>query len=295
MSDQEEKQATEETTDNLVDVLDEFNSGEEVKAEEVQDKEQGSDESKEPESVGEGKTETERQEAIQWLIDNKFKDDDKGKQDLAHAYKELQSKTDKERAETDKERAEFTQQAQKYEQLDKLDGYLRDNPDVVKQLSERVKMDVDKPPPKPEEYDILDEQIEGSDSAKWREQNDQWLVNRGAQIAKDEIGQFKAEIQAKEQRESEINELKDLGLDESDIESFNTFMTDNSNLTTPNLVKIWKFLSQHKDGNSQKAAGRKEETTAAASPGKAPVTDVDPSSKEVDTFWDGIMDNSRKV
>ena len=290
MSDQEEKQAT-EAQDNLVDVLDDFNVDEAKgeATEEVAVEPQGSGESGTPGSVGEGTTEEEREEAISWLIDNKFKDDDTGKTALATAYKELQSKTDK-------ERNEYSDQAKKYEQLDKLDGYLRENPDVVKSLSERIKRDANDPPPKPEDYDILDEQIDGSASAEWRKQNDQYLINRGAMAAKQEIGQFKQEMHAREQQEAEVAELKGLGLNDSDIENFNSFMSDNNNLNNKNLVKIWKFLSQENSGNTvQKSGDKKKQTTAAASPGNDPVMDVDPGTKDVDQFWDGIMDNSRKV
>jgi len=285
MSDQEENQATEEQTDNLVDVLDDFNSEESVPTDEATG---SSDDVVEDKGEGEEGTTEQREEAIQWLIDNKFKDNDKGKADLATAYRELQSKTDKERTES-------TNKAAQYEQLNKLDAYLRENPDVVQNLQSRISSDANDPPEKPEDYDILDEQIDGSSSATWRDEHDSYLIRKGSQSAKDEIGKFKQEIQMKQQHEAEVSELKDLGLDDGDIESFNSFMNNNDNLTNKNLVKIWKFLSPQNNEKTPTSKGKTKHTTAVASPGKAPVSDTDPETGEVDKFWNGIMDNSRKV
>lgn len=40
------------------------------------------------------------------------------------------------------------------------------------------------PPKKPEDYDILDESIDDSSSAKWRAEYDSWLISQGQQAAK---------------------------------------------------------------------------------------------------------------
>ena len=155
MADDQKQQVEAKSEDNLnmIDVLDDFNQGssEEPVEQEVQTEDSN------VETQPEEKVET-TEENVKWLIDNKFKDDEEGKENLAKSYRELQSKHDKDNSKNKDE-------SEKFERLEKLDMFLKDNPEVVKTMKSKVD-DIAKtesgPPKKPGDYDILDESIEGT-------------------------------------------------------------------------------------------------------------------------------------
>ena len=147
MADDQKQQVETKSEDNLnmIDVLDDFNKG---SSEETQP-EESNVETQPEEAIDNTK------ENVQWLIDSKFKDDEEGREKLAKSYRELQSKYDK-----DSNRSKEDQE--KYERLEKLDGFLQENPEVVKTMKEKVDTIAKAesgPPKKPEDYDILDESI----------------------------------------------------------------------------------------------------------------------------------------
>ena len=124
MSD-DQKQQTEETGEdnlNVVDVLNDFNitkgSSEEPQEEATQPEESNVETQEESNVSTEG-----------WLIENKFKDDDEGRANLAKSYRELQSKSDKEKGELGKK-------ADQFNRLEKLDTLL----DELVALKEDMKL-----------------------------------------------------------------------------------------------------------------------------------------------------------
>ena len=274
----EEKTDVVEEQDNLVDVLNDFNAGkapEQDASEETQEQAQ------------------ERKEAVEYLIDNKFEDTPEGRAKLAKSYTELQSKTDK-------EKAQFNQKFQHYDRLDKLDTYLKENPEAVKLLQTKINQEKEQlkgPPAKPEGYDILDESIEGSESALWREEYNTWLIDQGRQAAAEEVNKYKQDIARQQMVQKDDQELTDLGLSDSDKKSFRKFLSDPGNLNNQTLVQIWKFLNG--DGGIMPSGGsnatRKNlQTSAAAVSGNTPAA-VTPQSEELDKFWDGIMNTTNRV
>ena len=118
---QEEKTVDTPQDDNLIDVLQDFNENAGLAP-------SSSDYESAEESTQEAQ---DRTEAVEYLINNKFQDTPEGRQALAKAYTELQSKTDK-------EKAEFQTKSEHYTRLDKLDGYLKENPEAVKLLQSRI-------------------------------------------------------------------------------------------------------------------------------------------------------------
>ena len=272
-----EEKKVEQSEDNLIDVLDEFNAntdGSNDVAAETKEQAQ------------------ERQEAVAYLIDNKFQDTPEGREQLANAYKELQSKTDK-------EKAQFNQKFTHYERLDKLDNYLKEHPESVKLLQSKIteeKEQLKGPPPKPEGYDILDESIENTESAAWRDEYNAWLIEQGRLAAANEVQQFKDDLASREMARRDNQELTDLGLDEAQKEEFRKFLNDPGNLNNKTLVDVWRFLNG--DGAVMPSGGKTAErknlqTSAAAVQGNAPSA-ITPQSEELNKFWDGIMKTTNR-
>tara|TARA_R110002020_G_scaffold247141_3_gene461114 strand:+ start:633 stop:1544 length:912 start_codon:yes stop_codon:yes gene_type:complete len=281
--------------DNLLNELNAFNTGSLPEAEEkVESETQPVEVAKEPqETQSDEKNDKEEPKAEsqveQWLIENKFKNDEEGQQKLAEAYKQLQSKSDK-------ERNEWSSQKDKFEKLEQLDGFLSSNPDVVQKLTESVQekqQDLNAPPPKPEDYDVLDESIDNSSSAQWRKAQDEWLIRQGAVQAMQEVEKLKSQLSESKAFDAETEKLQGMGLSDTDIVEYRQFMQDPNNVSEENLVQIWKTLSQK--GNSPQPTNvetapkvKNKQNSAAAVSGSAPSA-IEPEEKAVDDFWKGIM------
>ena len=211
---------------------------------------------------------------------------------MATAYKELQSKTDK-------EKSAFNQKFSHYERLDKLDNYLKEHPESVQLLQSKIteeKEQLKGPPPKPEGYDILDESIESTESATWRDEYNAWLIEQGRLAAANEVQQFKDDLASREMARQDDKELTDLGLNDADKGEFRKFLNDPGNLNNKTLVDVWRFLNG--DGavipSGDNTAARKNlQTSAAAVQGNAPAA-ITPQSEELNKFWDGIMKTTNR-
>jgi len=275
--------------DNLLAELDEFNSGSSSESEVEEPQKEEVLETK-PDEKNDNEEPNEQSKVEQWLIENKFANDEEGVQKLADAYKQLQSKSDKDKNEWNAEKS-------KYEKLAQLDEFLSSNPDVVQKLTESVQekqKDMNAPPVKPEDYDILDESIENSSSAKWRAEHDQWLIGQGATQAMLEVEKLKAELNQSQAFEAETAELQKMGLSDTEIVDYRQFMADPSNVSQENLVEIWKTLS-NKGNNSKPEVAQQapkvknKQNSAASVSGNAPQA-IEPEEKAVDDFWKGIME-----
>ena len=279
MSDTKQEVPEQSGEDNLFNALNEFN-------------EQG--------SSGEAQTtQPEAQESNNevgnvenWLIDNKFKNDEEGRNALVKSYRELQSKADK-------ERNSFKSESEKLEKLKKLDGFLKENPGAVKALKGYVtkkEQDAVGPPPKPDDYSMMDEGDMGTSSAKWREEYDQWLINQGAQKAIKYVDSLKGQMQKNRQAQAEKEKLLKMGLTDEQISDFYTFVRNPENVTPENLVKVWQSNSNTSAGVQvpQEETQPKQKTVSGAS-----VTGATPTQssqdKERENFWTGIMKHSNKL
>ena len=304
MSDKEVQKTEESGSDNQKDVMDslkEFNNPSAEGSEEMEAKEAENKAKPQPEEksdVEESPKETEESK-VNWLIENKFRNDDEGRQKLADSYKNMQSMKDK---------AEKTLKSQEgeYDRLKQLDQFLQENPNVVNTLKSEVKKVAkteDSPPVKPEDYDILDEQIDGSSSQEWRGQHDKWLIKQGAAQAMqyvDDIRQKDANTQA---LQSEVNELKSLGMSDDEINSYYGWMDSPENVTTENKVKIYRILNGQvsQESISAEAQSNSSDTdikemsknvSAGAVEGKAPATKTS-FEKEQDNWVSSIMQFSK--
>ena len=275
--------------DNLLTELDEFNSGSSPEPEVEEPQEEEVLETQ-PDENNDNEEPNEQSQVEQWLIENKFANDEEGVQKLADAYKQLQSKSDK-------DRNEWANEKGKYEKLAQLDEFLSNNPDVVQKLTESVQekqKDMNAPPVKPDDYDILDESIENSSSAKWRAEHDKWLISQGATQAMLEVEKLKSELSQSQAFDAETIELQKMGLSDTDIVEYRQFMADPNNVSQENLVEIWKTLS-NKGNNSKPEVAQQapkvknNQNSAASVSGNAPQA-IEPEEKAVDDFWKGIME-----
>lgn len=275
--------------DNLLAELDEFNSGSSPEPEVEEPQEEEVLEAQ-PDENNDNEEPNEQSQVEQWLIENKFANDEEGVQKLADAYKQLQSKSDK-------DRNEWANEKNKYEKLAQLDEFLSNNPDVVQKLTESVQekqKDMNAPPVKPDDYDILDESIENSSSAKWRAEHDKWLISQGATQAMLEVEKLKSELSQSQAFEAETIELQKMGLSDTDIVEYRQFMADPNNVSQENLVEIWKTLSKKGNNSKPEVAQqapkvKNKQNSAASVSGNAPQA-IEPEEKAVDDFWKGIME-----
>ena len=132
-----------------------------------------------------------------------------------------------------------------YEQFEQLDEILSSNPSVVEAMQNELKRLSKKGnmPEKPEDYDILDETVEGTSSYGWRQDYDKYLVNMGRDAAKEEVNTLREEMKRKETTQKRVAKLSNMGLNREEIKEYYSFMTDKQNLTDENLVPIWQHLS----------------------------------------------------
>lgn len=278
---EDQKQQEQMSEDNLMEELDSFNNGSSPEEPQTEAEPEAQSEVVE-EKAEESQEETEIE---QWLIENKFKNDEEGIQKLSEAYKALQSKSDK-------ERNEFADKESKYEKLQQLDDFLATNPDVAQKIVTEVqakKENMNRPPVKPDDYDILDESIDNSSSAKWRAEYDQWLISQGSAQAIGEVNKLKAELSEAQAFDAETKHLQKMGLSDVEIVEYRQFMSDPNNVSQENLVNIWRQLSQQP--KSSPAKPKNKQNSPASVTGNTPPA-TQPEEKVVDDFWSGIMAHS---
>lgn len=270
--------------DNLVDVLQDFNTGKSSSKEEESVK------------VQESNKEESTEKSDDWLINNKFKNDEEGVKKLATAYKELQGASQK-------KANEYESRLSRVKDLEQLDKLLKANPSVVSAIEKELQnmnKKATEPPKKPDDYDILDETVDGTSSNKWRKQYDAYLVDSGKVAAKQEVNALRNEMAKKEAMANRVNKLKDLGLSGDDINSYFKFMTEKKNLTDENFVPIWQHLSGKKNFStssqnvSENTIQEPKRVSAAAVEGSVPET-IKSDDKVRDEFWGGIMKSARKL
>ena len=301
---EEEKQVTETTQeqpsgDNLLDVLDDFNqasAGPDPSApvEAQEQPQEGSQETTEEPAVQEN---AEEGKATDWLIEGKFTDDDDGKQKLAKSYKEMQSLRDKDRNEYQKSVQGMARDAQ-------IGAAIRQNPKMAQAALNAAKapqQDPYKAPAKPASYDILEEQIEGTDSHKWRQAQDAYLIRMGQAAGISEVNKLRQEINNEKQIDAKIHELKALGLKtDEEIMEYANFLQEMQGASDDKLVNAWRQIKGQPNQQAENVQTQEEtpavpagRTSAAAVSGSTPPAPTT-EAKEVDEFWGGIMNHSQK-
>ena len=291
--------STQETKDdNLMGMLNTFN--EPSSSEEVNVETEIESETEEAIELSEEEITQKEEEAVEevkkWLIDNKFEDTEEGRDKLADAYKNIQSAKDK-------AEGELREKSSKYEKLEVIDSWLQKNPHIVEKLQDEAnKQEAGGPPQKPEDYEILEEASDGSSSQVWRQEYDQWLIDQGAQKAMKQFEGVRQQESQVKARQAEINELKSLGMTEEEIQSYYGFMKSPENVTTSNMVKVWKVLNEkqesvntpsEKEKASQSKVLEMEKVQSGASVEGKPTPVKKPAEKELDDFMKGILQFSK--
>ncbi len=272
--------------DFMLDTLNEFNKG---VPQGSPDENQTDGEVSEEKSVNSEVQMTEA-EAKTWLIENKFPDNEEGRSKLAESYKKLQS-------EKDKMSNDYQTKEEKYKQLDSLDTFLKDNPEVVSKMRNEIQKvsNATVAPEKPEDYDPYEENVPGSTSQQWRELQDQYLIRMGSEGAKQELNKFRQELQAEKATQAEIDTLNNLGLNNEEIQEYRDFINDPNVVTPENLVNIWRYMSGKR--NNETASTNPKNSNLQGSSGRtsiASVSGVTPSpkkssDKQKEDFFDGLM------
>ena len=272
--------------DFMLDTLDKFNKG----AQEGSPDESQADVEVAEEQSANSETQMTEAEARTWLIENKFPDNEEGRAKLAESYKKLQS-------EKDKMSNDYQGKEEKYKQLDSLDTFLRDNPEVVSKMRDEIQKvsNATTPPEKPEDYDPYEENVPGSSSQQWREAQDQYLIKMGSEGAKQELDKFRQELSAEKATQAEIDTLHNLGLNDAEIQEYRDFINDPNVVTPENLVNIWRHMSGNR--NNETASTNPKSSSSQGSTGRtsiASVSEVTPSpkkssDKQKDEFFDGLM------
>ena len=269
-----------EDNPDLIKSLEDFNKG--SAEEEAKTSPEGKETLPEGQTTKEIETPS-KEDVTKWLIDNKFKDDEEGRKALVKGYSEIQGRAEK----AENAYKPYEGKEEYFETLSQLDSFLQNNQKVVKAMQKAMKEGKEiKVPPKPEDYDILDESINGSTSQKWREEQDQYLVRLGAFEATKKVDVLRQELSDKDEQIDFKQELKELGLSSAEMKEFDTFIKKSENTNTKTLVDYWRFLKQ-----PQTKTKVEKEVTAAAIPGLVPAP-VKPEEKELEKFWSGIMEHS---
>jgi len=273
------------TGDFMMDTLNEFNKGTDGSPDEDQ-----ADGNVSAEESADQQQQMTAQEQENWLIDNKFRDDPEGRGKLADSYKKLQS-------EKDRITNELGDKDGKYKQLDQLDTFLHENPEIVTKLRDEISnvSQGTKPPEKPEDFDPYEENVDGSSSQKYRQAYDQYLVRLGADEAKKELAGFRQELSAKEAVQAEEGVLRNLGLSNTDIKEYRDFINDPNIVTPENLVNIWRYMSEQRnkktvpdEPSANQPSGSGGRTSLASVSGVTP-SPINSPTKEAGDFMDGIM------
>ena len=276
---------------NLVDELVSFNKGEESPEEGAVTNEAESDNNEKVEE-----SESQQESTEQWLIDNKFKDNDDGRQKLADSYKSLQSEYDKMR-----NSPELPQDAQ---DAIKFAEWVANNDDARTALEGLVNSPEQSIVEIPEDFDQLDIYTEGTSSNDWYKATQ----NQQRTEMKDQIlSEVKSEFQQRDNKVQEEAEARNMyaylqaehNMDEAEVTDYLSFIKEEDNFSPQNLVSMYrtskgtqprtKTTTKHSESNPS----RKElpaGVNAAVGGGSNPPA----SNNPVDDLMKSLMGNSKR-
>jgi len=306
------------TEDNLIEELIAFNSGEEGTESSKESDDMAESEGAEQEASADStednaddtKLETSKDESVEeeskeedeaWLIKGKFRDDEKGRADMAKSYRDIQGMYDKTKNESNTLSKEVDDKV-------RFADWVARNPDAIEALkgvNEGAKVKSGQTtgtPEKPEDFDSLDIFTEGTSSNEWYQSVRE---SERTSIIGDVMSAVKTEVDALEQEDTVRREQtamhdylkKEEGMSDDDIESYNKFMSSDDNVTPSNLVRVWRILTgQHGENETsgeeaQNVAPKNRPPSAAAVSGSTPPP---PSAKkEEDDFFKNLMQFSK--
>ena len=195
---------------------------------------------------------------------------------------------------------------QSAEEGQKLTEFLRANPEAVEAMQNVVekKQSDSSPPEMPEDFDSLDIYAEGTTSNDWykeqREYERKQIIGEVVNAVQGELGARDNKQQEAQEESEYLDYLKnDEKLNDDQIKEYLEFMTNDENVTTKNMVKVWRILSgqQMENGTTDnlppsRADEKRQVPSAAAISGSAPPKPT--AQKAQDEWIDGLMEFSKK-
>ena len=296
MENTQEEQVNEQVEDtqdgnfNLTDELVSFNKGESPQESDV--KNEAESDNNEKAVTQESKTE----DVASWLIDNKFKDDDEGKQKLADSYKNLQSEYDKMRN-TPQDLPKEAQDAIQFAE------WVANNADAKNALEQVVNKPEQTQVELPEDFDQLEIYTEGTSSNEWykatQAQNREQMKN---QI----LNEVKGEFEQRDSKEKEENDARNMyaylqaehNMDDKEVTDYLDFIKQEENFSPQNLVQMYrtakgiqpktKTTTKHSESNPVQK-DLPNGVNAAVAGGNNPPASNDP----VEDLMKNLMGNSK--
>tara|TARA_R100000808_G_scaffold2927_1_gene10916 strand:- start:8744 stop:9652 length:909 start_codon:yes stop_codon:yes gene_type:complete len=231
----------------------------------------------------------------EWLIDNKFKDDNEGKVKLADSYRHLQSEYDKLR----NEGQSLSKEAEDALEFAKWVANNEDARNALNELANKPKEELSKPP---EDFDPLDIYTEGTTSNEWY---NSFQAQQRDQLRQEIVSDVRQEFEQRDTQARQETEARQMvsylqsehNMSEAEVGDYLNFIKDENSFSTENLVQLYKTAkgqpeSTTKEKNPESVPAPKDipaGVNAATTGGSNP-----PASKNpVDDLMDSLMGNSK--
>lgn len=239
-------------------------------------------------------------EAVEeWLIDNKFKDTEEGREKLADSYKSLQSEYDK--LKNSPEEDGRAKEAIAFAEWVANNDEARDAINSISNKESNPELEV------PEDFDPLEMYTEGTSSNEWwKSSQDAERSKLRKEITTQVSGEFdKRDNKVKEQEEatSMMQYLsEEQNLSEAEIADYLEFVGNEDSYSPANLVQLFKMTKgdavQPKnnkpnvdpESQTQRPRDIPQNVNAAVSTGVNPPAETNP----VDSLMDSLLSNSKR-
>lgn len=295
-------------TDPLRDKLDELNKvlvpKKEDKLKPADTKATAKETKKEPkkEPEKEPKKEPEKKvEAKDWLIKDKFENNEDGIKSLIKSYTNIQGLSDT-------NARDLLELKQKVTPLLELDVLIDKHPKIAQALNnalEEIKQDEQglKPPVMPDDFNAEETYTEGTSSFKYRLAENEYNINLAVSKATKPVEELKTALLANQKTADAQKDFEQKliagGLTKDEVKEYRKFFGDNSNNTIDNAIKAFRALTGEVESAQAKTTvedlKNKDKTVAAASKsGKIDRVTDKPVEKLKKQTWENIMSVSKK-
>lgn len=238
-------------------------------------------------------------EAVEdWLIDNKFKDTEEGREKLAESYKNLQSEYDK--LKNSPEEDGRAKEAIAFAEWVANNDEAREAINSISNKESNPQLEV------PDDFDPLEMYTEGTSSNEWWKSSQDAERNKLRQEITTQVsGEFdKRDNKVKEQEEatSMIEYLsKEQNLSEAEIADYLEFVGNEDSYSPDNLVQLYRMTKGdavqpqnnklvNPESQTQMTKDIPQNVNAAVSTGVNPPAETNP----VDSLMDSLMSNSKR-
>tara|TARA_R100000656_G_scaffold14360_1_gene14344 strand:+ start:313 stop:1239 length:927 start_codon:yes stop_codon:yes gene_type:complete len=235
------------------------------------------------------------EEVSQWLIDNKFKDDDEGKHKLADSYRSLQSEYDKLKN-TDSSMSKEAEDAIEFAKWVANNEDARNAINEVANKPEVSAIDV------PEDFDQLEIYTEGTSSNEWYKAVQS---QQREQLRNEVLGDVKKEFDQRDNEVKERNEAREMvaylqsehDMDETEVSDYLSFIQDEQSFSTNNLVSLFKASKGSQPPNKNEnpeSKPRIKDIPAGVNAATAGGVNPPASKNPVDDLMDSLLGHSKR-